>query len=1365
MYSEGSHGLHQASQGIQPPRPPPNQHHVPNAFPPPTHTQTPAAAQPVMHQGGFVARPAVPHQGAPLYAPRGGLPSTFRPPYVPIRQPVPIYGNMPVPGMYPNSQQNIGFASHGEIRNAHRGLSPMPPPPPAIPVGSSQRQPLPPRSALPPPLPPTLPLPPPPPHLQGPQIQLSTAAQSSVLPPPHPPPLPTSSPTSSPPSLPPLRPSSLSMLQLPMPHVSASRLHTEHGADLKSEITPAHEASCSESIRKVSDAQESRSRESNSKYELQGNSEYLFPAPPPPKQKEVVKRIEVLCQFIAKNGSNFEDMARKREKGNSEFEFLFGGEPGSDAAVAHDYFQWMKKKYLSAANSRDDGKFLTPRPLNISFTANSNHPLPPLASADLNADSDMEMEDDITPVDKVQGLKVMGDDLSEASDFIPDRNGGKWEPPSRPDVVQHPSVEELSTETLPHNEPQSLGDLERAACITSDEIYERCIKGDGLLRTVQGYASSDCSEDGLTALSPSPGSDISESEQDLRSRVLGENVDRAASLSIDKGLQKVSTGLPEARSKVERIALTSSAGRLRNEHSNRILSKGASRREATSHALVRKSEASGQTENKIRGPNSKDKGDEKSSAMKVDEFGRLVREGVSDSESDDTSYQGRPRRRVRSRSRSQSSSCSNSWSMSPTDKRRRHVPERRLHKRSRSRSWSPRIRRNRRRSPFLRRGNVRQDKFRIKVCFNFRRGKCNWGAACRYSHHDVELGRLRHQRRRPYSPEMSRSPDYRADGKAKDMSSGPLCKNEVENQSIRASLEVTRSSRNEKEMEHISPSQAYYSKIEGAVSRETLDKPEEEVIHRQDRESDQEYRELAIDGSNDQHTTAHDDNADNAHHLDKNFSGGLSPSVQSLSDPENNDLLPQLTDINHHSGPVPVNSPIAMQSVGTAGLPQPYSSNMTQSYSSYPPQSPLTGGALPYVLPGNQNLFPAPQSSSAGMVQPPPRLPPPQFNAVASAGPVPPGMHLGPNMANSSNFSSQPSMQQHPSHGQAYSHIGCFLPGPTSPLAQPYRGNFPSVVPQMQPYLQHQAPIPDSEYGRNFINPDAPKPSSSTQVPGLTEQTYGKFTNFVRHNPYASTFEQPLMSAFNSSSLGQVYPNANRYSNTLPSIGGSADGEGIQMSRQPAPLPNYPVAMHNSFAQSGVDQYDPLFDSINPSLNSVHKAGALQRNESAGDADARMSGSNDPFEAGESNRRKDFAPSTSIDDGFGETAEAEVGAVDNTSLSSPMDPAMRNEEDFEIDQVKSPGKSRKRRESRSVKLFKISIANFVKEVLRPSWRQGNMSKEAFKTIVKKTVDKVAGAMEGHRIPKSQAKIDQYIDSSQRKLTKLVMGYVDKYVEV
>ncbi|KAE8672326.1 hypothetical protein F3Y22_tig00111847pilonHSYRG00298 [Hibiscus syriacus] len=103
--------------------------------------------------------------------------------------------------------------------------------------------------------------------------------------------------------------------------------------------------------------------------------------------------------------------------------------------------------------------------------------------------------------------------------------------------------------------------------------------------------------------------------------------------------------------------------------------------------------------------------------------------------------------------------------------------------------------------------------------------------------------------------------------------------------------------------------------------------------------------------------------------------------------------------------------------------------------------------------------------------------------------------------------------------------------------------------------------------------------------------------------------------------------------------------------------------------------------------------------------------------------------------------------------------------EVETDQIKSPGESKKSKSSRSMKHFKVALARFVKELLKPSWKQGNMSNETFKTIVKKTVDKVSGAMKSHHVPKSREKIDRYIKSSQQKLTKLVMGYVDKYVHV
>lgn len=62
---------------------------------------------------------------------------------------------------------------------------------------------------------------------------------------------------------------------------------------------------------------------------------------------------------------------------------------------------------------------------------------------------------------------------------------------------------------------------------------------------------------------------------------------------------------------------------------------------------------------------------------------------------------------------------------------------------------------------------------------------------------------------------------------------------------------------------------------------------------------------------------------------------------------------------------------------------------------------------------------------------------------------------------------------------------------------------------------------------------------------------------------------------------------------------------------------------------------------------------------------------------------------------------------------------------------------------------------FIKELLKPTWKEGQMSKDAYKNIVKKVVDKVTGTMQGATIPQTQEKIQQYLSFSKPKLTKLV----------
>lgn len=246
------------------------------------------------------------------------------------------------------------------------------------------------------------------------------------------------------------------------------------------------------------------------------------------------------------------------------------------------------------------------------------------------------------------------------------------------------------------------------------------------------------------------------------------------------------------------------------------------------------------------------------------------------------------------------------------------------------------------------------------------------------------------------------------------------------------------------------------------------------------------------------------------------------------------------------------------------------------------------------------------------------------------------------------------------------------------------------------------------------------------------------------YNPYASTFEQPLKSKFGSNTSNQE--TGGPY--------GSNFGAAYSFSQVPG---NTVQGAQGILPMPIGNQYDPLNDSIEPSSSSVKPGQDLELTDES-DVMIRLNRLNKPLDVEENTKQNGgetiAVTATLENEEYGETADAEVGAVEDGSPSTTDDADGTGE--AESDQVKTRGKRKKSKDSRSMKLFKVALANFVKEVLKPSWRQGNMSKEAFKTIVKKTVDKVSGAMKSHHIPKSQTKINHYIDSSQRKLTKLVM---------
>lgn len=79
----------------------------------------------------------------------------------------------------------------------------------------------------------------------------------------------------------------------------------------------------------------------------------------------------------------------------------------------------------------------------------------------------------------------------------------------------------------------------------------------------------------------------------------------------------------------------------------------------------------------------------------------------------------------------------------------------------------------------------------------------------------------------------------------------------------------------------------------------------------------------------------------------------------------------------------------------------------------------------------------------------------------------------------------------------------------------------------------------------------------------------------------------------------------------------------------------------------------------------------------------------------------------------------------------------------------------KSNDAKAMVAFKFQLVEFVKVLLSPTWKQGQLSKEAYKNIVKKVADKVIATIEGPYIPRTQQKIDQYLSLSKPKIAKLV----------
>ncbi|ESQ51986.1 hypothetical protein EUTSA_v10016429mg [Eutrema salsugineum] len=77
--------------------------------------------------------------------------------------------------------------------------------------------------------------------------------------------------------------------------------------------------------------------------------------------------------------------------------------------------------------------------------------------------------------------------------------------------------------------------------------------------------------------------------------------------------------------------------------------------------------------------------------------------------------------------------------------------------------------------------------------------------------------------------------------------------------------------------------------------------------------------------------------------------------------------------------------------------------------------------------------------------------------------------------------------------------------------------------------------------------------------------------------------------------------------------------------------------------------------------------------------------------------------------------------------------------------------------------FRTAVVETIKEMLKPLWREGRLTKDVHNMIVKRSAEKIVStAVQFHQVPTETESVEQYLSMSAPKIVKLVEGYVEKY---
>ncbi|WCJ29068.1 Zinc finger CCCH domain-containing protein 38 [Euphorbia peplus] len=225
--------------------------------------------------------------------------------------------------------------------------------------------------------------------------------------------------------------------------------------------------------------------------------------------------------------------------------------------------------------------------------------------------------------------------------------------------------------------------------------------------------------------------------------------------------------------------------------------------------------------------------------------------------------------------------------------------------------------------------------------------------------------------------------------------------------------------------------------------------------------------------------------------------------------------------------------------------------------------------------------------------------------------------------------------------------------------------------------------------------------------------------------------------------------------------------------------------MHSNDTVGVQHQYNPIFDSIEPEKHEVinnppgfFATPVMQNNVTSEKQEITFENKTSLSAAGAtgiSDKNVNYGREE-VDNKSSQVTKSELGgnsvvAKENNGVVTEESTKAEENKDAQengpldnndADEKADDGKKGKDKDGKVLRAFKFALVEFVKETLKPTWKEGQMTKDAYKNIVKKVVEKVSGTMKEANVPQTQEKIQQYISLSKPKLTKLVQAYVEKF---